>query len=122
MGITPICASVFTMIVMSIDRYIAVVYPLRRRPGKRKTITIIVCIWILAILCGIPALAATKIEQHFFVNPNDINVFEDRLCLADRFPDGDSQTSILFSIYNNSLVIMQYLIPLLILSFTECES
>uniref|UniRef100_A0A915CYZ5 G-protein coupled receptors family 1 profile domain-containing protein n=1 Tax=Ditylenchus dipsaci TaxID=166011 RepID=A0A915CYZ5_9BILA len=27
MGITPICASVFTMIVMSIDRYLAIVYP-----------------------------------------------------------------------------------------------
>lgn len=47
MGITPICASVFTMIVMSIDRYFAIVHPLKRRPGRRKTFTIISAIWIL---------------------------------------------------------------------------
>uniref|UniRef100_A0AC34FF55 G-protein coupled receptors family 1 profile domain-containing protein n=1 Tax=Panagrolaimus sp. ES5 TaxID=591445 RepID=A0AC34FF55_9BILA len=118
MGITPICASVFTMIVMSVDRYLAIVYPLRRRPGRGATVTIIICIWVLALICGLPALAATKIETHFFVDPEKNTVFEDHLCLADKFPDGNSQTSTIFSIYNHTLVIMQYLLPLIILSFT----
>jgi hypothetical protein len=118
MGITPICASVFTMEVMSVDRYLAIVYPLRRRPGRGATVSIIAGIWILAFLCGFPALAATKIERHIFISPKDDSVFEDRLCLADEFPDGDSDTSLLFSLYNNSLVVLQYVIPLLILSVT----
>ncbi|KAI1726390.1 7 transmembrane receptor (rhodopsin family) domain-containing protein [Ditylenchus destructor] len=99
MGITPICASVFTMIVMSIDRYLAVVYPLRKRPGRRTTVSIIVGIWVLAFVCGLPALGSSDVE-------------------TDKFPDGDSRTSTLFSLYNHSLVILQYVIPLIILSFT----
>uniref|UniRef100_A0A914XT49 G-protein coupled receptors family 1 profile domain-containing protein n=1 Tax=Panagrolaimus superbus TaxID=310955 RepID=A0A914XT49_9BILA len=106
------------MIVMSVDRYLAIVYPLRRRPGRGATVTIIICIWVLALICGLPALAATKIETHFFVDPEKNTVFEDHLCLADKFPDGNSQTSTIFSIYNHTLVIMQYLLPLIILSFT----
>uniref|UniRef100_A0A915D055 Uncharacterized protein n=1 Tax=Ditylenchus dipsaci TaxID=166011 RepID=A0A915D055_9BILA len=38
--------------------------------------------------------------------------------MADKFPDGDSRTSILFGVYNHSLVVMQYMLPLIILSFT----
>ncbi|ETN83764.1 hypothetical protein NECAME_17344, partial [Necator americanus] len=60
MGITPICASVFTMIVMSIDRYWAIVHPMRRRPGKHATVAVIFWIWLLAIICGIPAFLASK--------------------------------------------------------------
>ncbi|EPB76369.1 hypothetical protein ANCCEY_04530 [Ancylostoma ceylanicum] len=62
MGITPICASVFTMIVMSIDRYWAIVHPMRRRPGKHATVAVICLIWILAIICGIPAFLASKVR------------------------------------------------------------
>ena len=85
------------MIVMSVDRYLAIVYPLRRRPGRGATVTIIICIWVLAFICGLPALAATKIETHYFVDPVANTVFEDHLCLADKFPDGNSQTSTIFS-------------------------
>jgi hypothetical protein len=96
MAITPICASVFTMMIMSIDRYVAVVYPLKRRPGRSATVTIIVIIWILAFICGLPAFLGTKIEIHYFVNVETKQILEDHLCLADNFPDGNSKTSTLF--------------------------
>lgn len=51
MGITPICASVFTMMVMSVERYFAIVHPLKRRPRKRRIRTIIALIWILGWFC-----------------------------------------------------------------------
>ncbi|KIH68070.1 hypothetical protein ANCDUO_01595 [Ancylostoma duodenale] len=66
MGITPICASVFTMIVMSIDRYWAIVHPMRRRPGKHATVAVICLIWILAVICGIPAFMASKVGLFAF--------------------------------------------------------
>ncbi|CAD5221677.1 unnamed protein product [Bursaphelenchus okinawaensis] len=118
MAITPICASVFTMIVMSIDRYMAIVYPLKRRPGKRSTLTIICAIWVLAFLFGLPAFLFSKMEYHIFMNDYDKTVIKDSLCLADKFPDGDVKTSLLFNVYNHSIIVMQYVIPLLILSFT----
>lgn len=100
MGISLICASVFTMIVMSIDRYLAIVYPLRRRPGRGATVTIITGIWVLALLCGLPALVGTKIETHWFIDitGDQVMVKEDRLCLADKFPDGDSDSSFIFNV------------------------
>lgn len=96
MAITPICASVFTMIIMSIDRYVAIVYPLRRRPGRSATLKIIFVIWILAILFGLPAIMGSKIELHYFIDDHNKKVLEDQLCLADNFPDGNSKTSVLF--------------------------
>ncbi|WKY05809.1 hypothetical protein Q1695_006206 [Nippostrongylus brasiliensis] len=114
MGITPICASVFTMIVMSIDRYWAIVHPMRRRPGKHSTVAVICLIWVLAILCGIPAFLASKLEVNYFFDGETL--FEDTLCLADNFPDGTSRTSTWASLYNTGLIAVQYLLPLVILS------
>uniref|UniRef100_A0A1I7ZEQ4 G_PROTEIN_RECEP_F1_2 domain-containing protein n=1 Tax=Steinernema glaseri TaxID=37863 RepID=A0A1I7ZEQ4_9BILA len=116
MGITPICASVFTMIVMSFDRYMAIVHPLRRRPGRSATVSIIVTIWLLAFLCGVPAFLASKLEMNYFFNGD--KVVEVPLCLGDNFPDGNGINSKIFAWYNNGLVIIQYVIPLIILTFT----
>ncbi|VDK68441.1 unnamed protein product [Anisakis simplex] len=95
MGIAPICSSVFTMIVMSIDRYMAIVHPLKRRLGHRATVTAIICIWFLAFLCGLPAILASKQEVNFFIG-EDGQVFVDPVCLADNFPDGNALTSQMF--------------------------
>ncbi|KAK6015625.1 hypothetical protein OSTOST_18947, partial [Ostertagia ostertagi] len=74
MGITPICASVFTMIVMSIDRYSAIVHPMRRRPGKHATVAL---------------------ELNYFYDGETL--FADTLCLTDNYPDGTYETSTLAS-------------------------
>ncbi|VDM98913.1 unnamed protein product [Thelazia callipaeda] len=117
MGIAPICASVFTMIAMSIDRYVAIVYPLSKRMGQRATVIIIVAIWIVAVLCGLPALLASKQEINYFVDERN-NIFVDPICLADNFPDGNALTSNLFALYNNILLVVNYILPLLVLIYT----
>ncbi|CAD6195110.1 unnamed protein product [Caenorhabditis auriculariae] len=110
MGITPICASVFTMIVMSIDRYWAIVHPLRRRPGKRATVSIIGGIWALAILCELKFW----VDVFYFYDGETLN--ENPLCLAQNFPDGKGDESLFGHIYNNGLIAVQYLLPLCVLS------
>ncbi|EGT38629.1 hypothetical protein CAEBREN_24504 [Caenorhabditis brenneri] len=90
MGITPICASVFTMIVMSIERYYAIMHPLKKRPGRRSTVSIIIMIWLLAFLFGVPAFLASKVDVYYFY-------------------DG-------ITFYNNGLITVQYILPLCILS------
>ncbi|CAB3409758.1 unnamed protein product [Caenorhabditis bovis] len=112
MGITPICASVFTMIVMSIERYYAILHPLKSRPGRRSTITIIFGIWFLAFLCGVPALLASKVDVYYFYNGT--HLYENPLCMADNYPDGPN--SIWGLVYNNGLITVQYILPLCILS------
>jgi hypothetical protein len=77
---------------------VAIVYPLKRRPGRNATMTIIGIIWILAFICGFPAWAGTKIETYYFIDAYTKQVFKDQLCLADNFPDGTSKTSYLFCV------------------------
>ncbi|CAD7088048.1 unnamed protein product [Hermetia illucens] len=62
--------SVFTLTALSCDRYFAIVDPLRKfhahgggRRATRMTIAIAVLIWILAIICGLPALIGSYIKE-----------------------------------------------------------
>nr|XP_036230712.1 neuropeptide CCHamide-1 receptor [Bactrocera oleae] len=62
--------SVFTLIALSGDRYFAIVDPLRKfhahgggKRATRMTIAIAVSIWLLAILCAMPALIGTNVKQ-----------------------------------------------------------
>ncbi|KAM7344246.1 CCHamide-1 receptor isoform 2-T3 [Cochliomyia hominivorax] len=65
--------SVFTLTALSGDRYFAIVDPLRKfhaHGGKRATnmtIAIALSIWLLAILCALPALIATHVK-HVTIN------------------------------------------------------
>lgn len=56
--------------------------PAEETPGRGKTVTIIILIWLLALLCGLPAFFTSHIESNYFVDaPNGYTVFEDRVCL-----------------------------------------
>uniref|UniRef100_A0AC35U4L4 G_PROTEIN_RECEP_F1_2 domain-containing protein n=1 Tax=Rhabditophanes sp. KR3021 TaxID=114890 RepID=A0AC35U4L4_9BILA len=116
MGITPICVSVFTMIVLSIDRYMAIIYPLRKRPGRNQTLGIIFVIWVVSFLLGLPSYLASKMDTYYFWDGDYI--FKDTVCSQDNFIDGNRSTSTLFKLYNHGLIIVQYVIPLAIICFT----
>lgn len=77
-------------------RYVAIVYPLARRMSQRATVGTIVSIWILAVVCGLPALLASKQEINYFVDERN-HIFVDPTCLADNFPDGNALTSNIFA-------------------------
>ncbi|KRX81138.1 Tachykinin-like peptides receptor 99D [Trichinella sp. T6] len=113
MGVAPTCASVFTLMSMSVDRYVAIMNPLRKRMSRHKTIATIVVIWIAAFLCALPMFLHSYTKKFFFENGDKRSV-----CYADNYPDGDAKTSAQFKIYNYFLLFITYILPLGVLSFT----
>lgn len=54
-----VASSVFTLVAISMDRYIAIVKPLRHR-SRNKGKLIMVCIWLLSALLAFPCLLYSK--------------------------------------------------------------
>uniref|UniRef100_A0A8C5GLJ6 Nociceptin receptor n=1 Tax=Gouania willdenowi TaxID=441366 RepID=A0A8C5GLJ6_GOUWI len=57
--------SIFTLTVMSMDRYVAVCHPVKaldmRTPHKAKVVNI--CVWVLASAFGVPAMVMGNVEE-----------------------------------------------------------
>ncbi|XP_076780541.1 kappa-type opioid receptor isoform X2 [Arvicanthis niloticus] len=98
--------SIFTLTMMSVDRYIAVCHPVKaldfRTPLKAKIINI--CIWLLASSVGISAivLGGTKVRE-------DVDVIECSL----QFPDDDYSWWDLFM--KICVFVFAFVIPVLII-------
>ncbi|KAL3102092.1 hypothetical protein niasHS_003501 [Heterodera schachtii] len=116
-AVTPFCASVFTMVAISIDRYFAILYPLQRRPwgtnGNRCCALTICAIWTISLLFGAPALYVyDTVENAFLVRGRE--VLNSTRTICDVIPSKRGA----FLLYNASLVLLQFLLPFAILIFT----
>ena len=101
--------SAFTLVAMSIDRYVAILYPLRPKLTKKKLIFIIVLIWAVALAVPLP----TAFKSHL-MNPfvNDSEECQLGLCIEDI---GDEETR---HVYTMTIMCLQYFVPLTVLMFT----
>ncbi|XP_045476918.1 neuropeptide CCHamide-2 receptor-like isoform X2 [Harmonia axyridis] len=100
--------SVFTLTALSVERYCAVVNPLRRLQTKPLTVTSAVVIWFLAAGLTIPDGVKSKLE--------DIDIGNNRtITICTPFPNATTTKS-----YVKSNVIMKsliyYIIPLCIIT------
>uniref|UniRef100_A0A914HY73 G-protein coupled receptors family 1 profile domain-containing protein n=1 Tax=Globodera rostochiensis TaxID=31243 RepID=A0A914HY73_GLORO len=117
LGVTPFCASVFTMVVISIDRYFAILHPLECRPwgtnSNRCCAWTICAIWAIAFLFGAPALFVYgAVDDVFLIRGREVLNWTRTLC------DVTAPKRHLFLIYNVSLVLLQFLLPFAVLLFT----
>ncbi|KAH8402227.1 hypothetical protein KR009_010498 [Drosophila setifemur] len=105
--------SVFTLTALSGDRYFAIVDPLRKfhahgggRRATRMTLAIAVSIWLLAILCGLPALIGSNLKH--------IGINEKSIVICYPYPDAWGQD------YAKTMVLLHFLvyyaIPLVIIA------
>uniref|UniRef100_A0A915IBK9 G-protein coupled receptors family 1 profile domain-containing protein n=1 Tax=Romanomermis culicivorax TaxID=13658 RepID=A0A915IBK9_ROMCU len=126
MSVVPTCASVFTLMSISLDRmscanrHHAIEADFsaenvekcgNRHISRKKTLAIICLIWIFACMCGLPMLLCSYTKSFYFPNGH-ITV----VCFSDNYPDGDNHTSVLLSSYNYMLTFVTYLLPLTVLS------
>ena len=97
--------SAYTLVAISIDRYIAILYPLRPRMTKFQAKLIIACIWLVSLLTPLPTALVSRVIQP---NPSD----PDRnICTEDWGADQRYY-------YSWILMILQYMFPLTVLIFT----
>nr|XP_037270636.1 RYamide receptor-like [Rhipicephalus microplus] len=97
--------SAYTLIAISVDRYTAIVYPLRPRMSKLRSKLIIALVWLVALVTPLPTALVTQLVPHPCANRT-------YYCLEQW--GRPEQTAY----YSMALMILQYFFPLLVLIFT----
>ncbi|XP_078053409.1 tachykinin-like peptides receptor 99D isoform X1 [Augochlora pura] len=112
-AVLTICASVFTLMAISIDRYMAIVNPLRPRMGKRATLCVAIVIWIVGAVLSLPMLLFYTTFTQNYAN-GEVRV----ICYSD-FPNSDDNgLSYDEYLYNVIFMILTYFLPIGSMTFT----
>ncbi|CAG4975826.1 unnamed protein product [Parnassius apollo] len=111
-AVVSISASVFTLMAISIDRYVAIISPLRPRLGKRATLGIAAAIWAGSSIISSPNIA-------YFTT--DVDILPDgttrRVCFPE-WPDGITTRSRLEYVYNVAFMVLTYFLPIISMTYT----
>ncbi|XP_017041704.1 tachykinin-like peptides receptor 99D [Drosophila ficusphila] len=107
-----VCASVFTLMAISIDRYVAIMRPLQPRMSKRCNLAIAAVIWLASSLISCPMMIVHQTEE-VPVQGQGIRT----VCFPD-WPDGPTGHSRLESLYNILIIVLTYFLPIVSMTVT----
>jgi len=96
------------MLAISVDRYRAIIFPLRPRLTTPKAAVVIGVTWLLALLASLPVAVNARLTP--VVEPDG-----DRRDFCDEVWPGGRQQRYAYSL---AVMVLQYFLPLAILSFT----
>ncbi|XP_035205702.1 neuropeptide receptor 22-like [Stegodyphus dumicola] len=99
--------SVFSLTAIALDRYRAVMYPIKAKTVNMKAKWIIVCIWTFSAITGVPYAVALRVSMA--LDP-DTGTFTKPFCQNTVVP------ILLWKIYTHMLVWLQYVVPLCLIS------
>ncbi|XP_042907785.1 neuromedin-K receptor isoform X2 [Parasteatoda tepidariorum] len=99
--------SVFSLAAIALDRYRAVVHPLKAKTTKLRAKWIILFIWIFSALISVPYAVALRVKMVF---DSETGAFTKPFC----HNIGISAST--WKVYNHILVFLQYLVPLFLIS------
>ncbi|XP_061196111.1 RYamide receptor-like [Saccostrea echinata] len=95
--------SSLTLVAISIDRYVAIIYPFRAKMTKMQAFIVISVIWLFSFVINIPT--ALTARTHTYLNVSTAPEFCEEILWQD-------QT--LEYIYGVAILLLQYFIPLII--------
>ena len=99
-----IASSVFTLMGISVDRFMAVVFPLKRATLNHKARYVVGPIWIMSIVICSPLLYANKMEEY----EGEFYCFEEWLPLVESETAGRYYTAVQFALF--------YVVPLIVVA------
>ncbi|XP_015186351.1 PREDICTED: tachykinin-like peptides receptor 86C [Polistes dominula] len=105
-----VASSVFTLVVISFDRYMAIMYPLKRHMSRRRTILTLISIWTISSILAIPSLLYSKITKTRYSNNKT------RISCYLSWPDGKYLNSKTGYSYDILFFSMTYLIPIVLMA------
>lgn len=100
--------SAYTLVAISIDRYMAIMWPLRPRMSKSHAKIIIALVWMIAFLTALPILIVSSAEQ-----PDDWFVKCERYICQEMWTEEEHRFY-----YTMVLMILQYAVPFFVLVYT----
>ncbi|XP_045468643.1 RYamide receptor [Harmonia axyridis] len=105
--------SAYTLVAISIDKYMVIMWPLRPRISKKTATLAIISIWIFAGLTVWPTAAFTELVQ-----PSEVFVECDKYVCRENYEEVGPEYG---RLYSTVLMVLQYLIPfmVLLLSYTS---
>ncbi|XP_015910851.1 tachykinin-like peptides receptor 99D [Parasteatoda tepidariorum] len=111
-AIVSVAASVFTLMAISFDRYMAIMHPLKPRMSRSTTLNICLWIWVFSVLLSLPNLLYSMTIVEEFTNG------EFRIICFMFWPDGPSTESDQEYVYNIVIFIVTYVLPITSMTFT----
>ena len=100
--------SAYTLVAISIDRYMAIMWPLRPRMSKSHAKIIIALVWIIAFLTALPILIVSSVVQ-----PDEWFVKCERYICEEVWAKEEHRFY-----YTMVLMILQYAVPFFVLVYT----
>ncbi|XP_065335473.1 adipokinetic hormone/corazonin-related peptide receptor variant I-like isoform X3 [Cloeon dipterum] len=98
--------SSMVLVCVSLDRYFAILYPLRVNDARRRGKMMLILAWVVSIICSMPQSIVFHVSQH--------PVYKDfwQCVTFGAFPSQKEETA-----YNLFCVLVMYFIPLIVICF-----
>ncbi|XP_025415944.1 tachykinin-like peptides receptor 86C isoform X4 [Sipha flava] len=105
-----VATSVFTLVAITLNRYMAIVHPLRHRRSRTRTRTVLVFTWLISVFLAMPCILYSDIKTKRYMN-GELR----RVCYI-LWPDGRYPNSKTEYIYNILFLCVTYIIPLAVMA------
>ena len=99
--------SAFTLVAISLDRYVAIIYPLRPRMTTRQAAFSIFLIWFLSLAVPLPIAIVSKVQPAL----QPTGVIRDQC--TENWPKAEQRY-----VFSVVIMVLQYFLPLFVLLFT----
>lgn len=102
--VTSLSASIFTLLVLTLERYWAIVYPLKPRLQRNKLLLILALVWVISFVSGSPLLFTMQVR----VNLSGSEI-------QNTYPCGEGWGNEQRQGYTMFLFVFTYLLPLVLI-------